>query len=121
MVAWSALVVAALSLSWQLYFALRVDRPVLRVKVAEMEIVPAGIEVVAITVINFGRRATVLQTAHLALGKPRRVRDRVWPQSLRKPYGLLPFAHTDLPEFNTAEFPRRLETTWVSMCDDNSW
>jgi hypothetical protein len=108
-VAWFALVVSSLTLSWQLYYAVRVDRAALRVKVIEGMNLADGGRVVAITVTNVGRRATVLQNAHPVLGKPRHVRDRL-PRRLRgKSKGILLL----LPEREYLEtstkFPARLD------------
>jgi hypothetical protein len=103
----SSLGLASLSLSWQFYYAVRVDRARLRAKVDTRQIVPAGIAVLAITVTNVGRRATVLQSAHLTLGKPHPIRDRLRPKKWRPTYNLMPFADTDLGI--STQLPKRLE------------
>lgn len=128
---WSGLagagfVIAVISLSWQLWYAVRIDRARLKVRTASMQVISQGtppLDVVAMTVTNAGRRATVLQSVHLTLGR-HTMPDRLWPARFRpsrwrRTKALMPFASSDLPELNqTAVLPRRLEpgdevTTYV--------
>ncbi|WP_394620931.1 hypothetical protein JNUCC0626_18100 [Lentzea sp. JNUCC 0626] len=110
MVAWFALGVSGLALLWQLIYSLRVDRAALKVSVSQMSMHPGDLHVFAITVTNIGRRATVVQSAHLTLGKPRRVRDRLpaWMRRNHK-YAIFAFADTDLSDLNSLKFPQRLD------------
>ncbi|WP_156391217.1 MULTISPECIES: hypothetical protein [unclassified Nocardioides] len=108
---------AAISLSWQLWFAVRVDRARLKVRAREMQIYSQGtppLDVVAMTVTNAGRRATVLQSVHLTLGKHTML-DRLWsarirPKRWRGTKSILPFASNELSQLNAAAaLPKRLE------------
>ena len=117
---------AVISLSWQLWYAVRIDRARLKVRTASMQVfsqVTPPLDVVAMTVTNAGRRATVLQSVHLTLGR-HTMPDRLWPARFRprrwrRTKALMPFASSELPELNqTAVLPRRLEpgdevTTYV--------
>ena len=119
-------VIAVISLSWQLWYAVRIDRARLKVRTASMQVVSQGtppLDVVAMTVTNAGRRATVLQSVHLTLGR-HTMPDRLWPARFRprrwrRTKALMPFASSELPELNqTAVLPGRLEpgdevTTYV--------
>jgi hypothetical protein len=63
--------IAVISLSWQLWYAVRIDRARLKVRTASMQVFSQGtppLDVVAMTVTNAGRRATALQSVHLTLG-----------------------------------------------------
>lgn len=117
---------AALSLGWQLWYAVRIDRARLGVRVASMIIFSHGtasLPVITSTVTNTGRRATVLQSAHITLGR-HGLADRLWPaqyrpKAWRGTKSILPFASTDLPLLNSnTVLPKRLEpgdevTTYV--------
>lgn len=117
---------AVISLSWQLWYAVRIDRARLKVRAREMQIFGQGmapIDVVAMTVTNTGRRATVLQSVHLTLGT-HGLSDRLWPARLRPARlrgtkSIMPFASSELPQLNEAAIlPKRLEpgdevTTYV--------
>lgn len=128
---WSSLAgagfaIAVISLSWQLWFAVRIDRPRLQVRVSAMQVIGQGsppLDVVAMTVTNAGRRATVLQSVHLTLGR-HTLLDRLWPARLRPKQwrgtkSIMPFASSELPQLNVAAIlPKRLEpgdevTTYV--------
>lgn len=109
--------IAAISLSWQLWFAVRVDRARLKARAREMQIYAQGtppLDVLAMTVTNTGRRATVLQSVHLTLGR-HTLLDRLWPAHIRPKRWrgtktILPFASNELPQLNaSAALPRRLE------------
>lgn len=92
----------------------------------EMQIFGQGmapIDVIAMTVTNTGRRATVLQSVHLTLGT-HTLSDRLWPARLRPTQlrgtkSIMPSASTELPQLNAAAvLPKRLEpgdevTTYV--------
>lgn len=117
---------AVISLSWQLWYAVRIDRARLRARARDMQIFAQGLpplDVVAMTVTNTVRRATVLQSIHLTLGR-HTLLDRLWPASmrpkrLRGTKSILPFASSELPQLNAAAtLPQRLEpgdevTTYV--------
>jgi hypothetical protein len=108
---------AVVSLSWQLWYAVRIDRARLKVRTREMQIFGQGmapLDVVAMTVTNTGRRATVLQSVHLTLGTYTLL-DRLWPSRLRPTRlrgtkSIMPFASSELPQLNAAAvLPKRLE------------
>jgi hypothetical protein len=110
-------ILALTSLAWQFWYAVRIDRPRLRVKTKDMQIVGQGtppFDVIAMTVTNVGRRATVLQTVHPTLGR-HTFCDRVWPagarpKPLRGTKRILPFASGELAQLNDAALlPKRLE------------
>jgi hypothetical protein len=128
---WSGLAVAGfalavVSLTWQLWYAVRIDRARLKVRTREMQIFGqdmAPLDVVTMTVTNTGRRATVLQSVHLTLGTFTLL-DRLWParwrpKRLRGTKSIMPFASSELPQLNAeAVLPRRVEagdevTTYV--------
>jgi hypothetical protein len=116
-VAIAGLLLASLSLFWQLWYALRVDRAALRVRLSDIQVFEEGrdpLNVLVTTVTNVGRRATVLQSAHLTLGR-RGLLDRVWRFERRPKWWpgaktIMPNIASALPQLNAlGHLPQRLE------------
>lgn len=116
-VAISGLALAVVSLLWQLWYSVRIDRPRLRARVTLGHIVTRAetLDVTTMTVTNVGRRATVLQSVTLAFGRPKFL-IRLWPAQyrprfLRGKQQIMVMGEALLPDLNRDQLPpKRLET-----------
>jgi hypothetical protein len=112
-VAWFALVVSSLALSWQFYYTVRIDRAAIAVNAAyQTWRVGAGSEhlYLVITVTNVGRRATVVQGVFLISGKrTKRIREYLPKRWRSKRSPTLFMAPTTLPDRSQAAMPCRLD------------
>lgn len=90
--------IALASLCWQIYNALRVDRPVLKVRATHMFTVPGGLRAVCVTVTNFGRRPTQVTNIMLCIGKrPQRFLPRRWRRDVAMMPQMIVALSTKLP------------------------
>ena len=106
----ASLGVALMALGFQLWNALRLDRASLKVTLAAMDIVEAGspaVSVIAVTVVNSGKRPTKLTSLWLTFRRDRWSHRKLVPRRWRQHVALMTL--TEIPGVPEPQLPQVLD------------